>query len=199
MPRGSNKNLPFRGGSYRWSFRVKRGICSFFALLAPLLLAPPPLLAQDVPRPKITGIAYVRVYVADLHASREFYKNVLGLGGDTMDCIGAGASCFSVNGRQSIGLAQIAGGTPDNLVAEIAFSTPDVEGMRQYLATHGVVSKPIAKNPAGQKILQLKDPEGNPIAFVQQEGEGGLFTPKGEQVSTRLFHAGFIVGFFQLV
>ena len=162
-------------------------------LFATLLFAPGRLSAQDVPRPKITGIVYVRVYVADLHASREFYRSVLGLGGDTMDCIGAGASCFSVNGRQSIGLAQITGGTPDNLVAEIAFATPDVDRMRQYLAAHGIVSKPVAKNPAGQKYLQLKDPEGNPIAFVQQDGEGGLFTPKNEQVSTRLFHAGFVV------
>jgi predicted enzyme related to lactoylglutathione lyase len=128
-------------------------------------LCAPSTLRPDVPRPKITGIAYVRVYVADLHASREFYRSVLGLGGDTMDCIGAGASCFSVNGRQSIGLAQITGGTPDNLVAEIAFATPDVDRMRQYLAAHGVVSKPVAKNPAGQKYLQLRDPEGNPIAF----------------------------------
>lgn len=164
-----------------------------FWLFAALLFAPGRLSAQDVPRPKITGIVYVRVYVADLHASREFYRSVLGLGGDTMDCIGAGASCFSVNGRQSIGLAQITGGTPDSLVAEIAFATPDVDRMRQYLAAHGIVCKPVAKNPAGQKYLQLKDPEGNPIAFVQQDGEGGLFTPKNEQVSTRLFHAGFVV------
>ena len=92
---------------------------------------------KQVARPKITGIAYVRLYTADLHKSREFYRTVLGLGGDTMDCVAAGASCFSVNGRQSVGLAQITGGTPDNLVAEIAFATPDVEQMRRYLAAHG--------------------------------------------------------------
>jgi len=65
-----------------------------FCLLAALLFALPRLSAQDVPRPKITGIAYVRVYVADLHASREFYRSVLGLGGDTMDCIGAEPPAF---------------------------------------------------------------------------------------------------------
>src|SRR5215831_2254513 len=167
---------------------------AFFFLIAASLLTPFRASAQEsVPRPRISGITYVRVYVADLHTSRDFYSTVLGLGGDTIDCIGAGASCYSVNGRQSIGLAQITGGTPDNLVAEIAFSTPDVDRMRQYLAGHGVVSKPVAKNAAGKKVLQLKDPEGNQIAFVQQEGEGGLFTAKNEQVSARLFHAGFIV------
>jgi len=174
--------------------RRERTICFVFVLLAAWFALSPRLSAQAQPqRPKITGIAYVRVYVADLHASREFYRTVLGLGGDTLDCVGAGASCFSVNGRQSIGLAQITAGTPDNLVAEIAFSTPDVEGMRLYLAAHDVVTKPVVKNAAGKPYLQLKDPEGNPIAFVGQEGEGGLFTAKSEQVSARLFHAGFIV------
>lgn len=189
----------FRACPPRRDDSAERGIYpplawALFFLTAAAFLASPGARAQEsVPRPKITGIAYVRVYVADLHTSREFYSTVLGLGGDTIDCIGAGASCYSVNGRQSIGLAQITGGTPDNLVAEIAFSTPDVDRMRQYLAARGVVSKPVAKNAAGKKVLQLKDPEGNQIAFVQQEGEGGLFTPKNEQVSARLFHAGFIV------
>lgn len=152
-----------------------------------------PLTAQEQPaRPKITGIAYVRLYVADLHAAREFYRNILGLGGDTTDCVSAGASCFSVNGRQSIGLAQITGGTPDNLLAEIAFATPDVSGMWSYLAAHGIASKPITKNAAGKPYFQLLDPEGHPIAFVQESHEE-FFTPKNEQVSTRLLHAGFIV------
>jgi len=175
-------------------FRAQRDICFFFLfLLAASLFVCPELSGQDqVPRPKITGIAYVRVYVVDLHASREFYRTTLGLGGESLNCIGAGASCFSVNGRQSIGLAQITGGTPDNLVAEIAFATPDVERMRQYLAAHGVASKPIAKNPAGKPYLQLQDPEGHPIAFVEQDGEG-FFTPEAQQVSTRLLHVGFIV------
>src|SRR5690349_13654824 len=91
--------------------RRAEAICFFLSLLAPGCALLPRLSAQAQPqRPKITGIAYVRVYVADLHASREFYRTVLGLGGDTLDCVGAGASCFSVNGRQSVGLAQITGG-----------------------------------------------------------------------------------------
>src|SRR5262249_11396800 len=67
------------------------------------------------------------------------------------------------------------------------------EKMQRYLAAHGVPSKPVVKNAAGRLYFQVKDPEGNAIAFVQQEGEGGLFTPKNEQVSTRLFHGGFIL------
>jgi len=163
------------------------------AYILPVLFAVRlPATAQDVPRPKITGIAYVRVYSADLNKSRDFYHNILGLSGDTTACVSAGASCFSLNGHQSIGLAQITAGTPDNLLAEIAFCTPDVNQMRRYLTTHGVATKAVSKNPAGLPYFQLQDPEGHPIAFVQDSGDS-FFTPPNQQVSTRLLHAGFIV------
>src|SRR5262252_4975176 len=146
--------------------RAPRRTCLrvIFALLFVCSAASP---QADVTRPKITGIAYVRLYSADLPKARAFYRTILGLGGDTSDCLAAGASCFSVNGHQSIGLAQITGGTPDNLLAEVAFSTSDVSGMQQYLAAHGVAASSITKNAAGKAYFQLRDPEGHPIAFVQ--------------------------------
>jgi catechol 2,3-dioxygenase-like lactoylglutathione lyase family enzyme len=163
------------------------------SLLSFVLLISANATAQnDAPRPKITGIAYVRLYAADLPKARVFYGTILGLGGDTSNCLGAGASCFSVNGHQSIGLAQITGGTPDNLLAEVAFATADVLGMKRYLAAHGVSTNPVKKNAAGRPYFQLWDPEGHPIAFVQDTG-AGFFTAKDEQISARLFHAGFIV------
>jgi catechol 2,3-dioxygenase-like lactoylglutathione lyase family enzyme len=186
--------MPKQGSvALKLSSRAKRGIC-FFSTASLLALVAPRFHAavQDVSCPKITGIAYVRLYAADLNKSREFYRSILGLGGDTTDCVSAGASCFSVNGRQSIGLAQITAGTPDNLLAEVAFSTPDVAGMQRYLTAHNVATKPVSKNAAGHPYLSLQDPEGHPIAFVEDSGEG-FFTPKSEQVSTRLLHAGFIV------
>jgi len=186
-----SSNLSFRAGPPRWA---RLTICFFLAAAAIVTIAivSLPLHAQDIPRPQITGIAYVRLFVANLDQSREYYRNILGFGGDTTDCVSAGASCFSVNGRQSIGLAQITAGTPDNLLAEIAFSTPSVEQLQRYLVAHGVTSKPITRNSAGLPYFSLQDPEGHPIAFVQQPGEG-LFTPKNEQISARLLHAGFIV------
>jgi catechol 2,3-dioxygenase-like lactoylglutathione lyase family enzyme len=147
---------------------------------------------QPISRPPITGIAYVRLYSADLNRSRDFYRGILGLGGDTSDCLGAGASCFSVNGHQSIGLTQIAAGTPDNLLAEIAFATPDVNGMQRYLAAHGVSTEPVTTNAGRKLYFRLHDPEGHPIAFVQDTGTG-FFNPRNDQISTRLLHAGFIV------
>ena len=142
-------------------------------------------------RPKITGLAHVRLYSANLDASREFYRKILGLSSGTAGCLGITRPCFTVNGHQQIELAQIPGGTPDNLLAEVAFATTDVAQMREYLTAHGVSAKPITKDGNGALHFELLDPEAHPISFVQSSDR--FFSPSGDQISTRLFHAGFIV------
>jgi len=152
-----------------------------------------PLAAQDQPgRPPITGIAHVRLYSTDLYKSREFYGHVLGMAGGTAGCMGAILPCFTVNDRQQIELLQVTGGAPDNLLAEVAFATPDVEQMRRYLLTHNITAGPIAKDSYGVQHFELRDPEHNSIAFVQLPA-AHFFNAPGEQVSTRMLHAGFIV------
>jgi catechol 2,3-dioxygenase-like lactoylglutathione lyase family enzyme len=148
--------------------------------------------AIDAPsRPKITGIASVRLYSSDLYRSRNFYSQLLGFAASA-ECLGVTKPCFTINGHQHIELQQITSGTPDNLLAEIAFSTPDVALMRDYLLAHGVTPGPITKDEIGALRFTLQDPEAHPLAFVQQTGER-LFTASPHQISTRIFHAGFIV------
>ena len=161
--------------------------------LAALLLALafcPNALAQS--RPPITGIASVRFYSADLHASSVFYGQLLGLPTGHNTCLGMTHPCFSINGRQRLELQQITGGAPDNLLAEIAFSTPDVSRMREFLLAHNLKPGPLSKDGSGASFFTLLDPEGHPLAFTQQSS-GGFFAPAEHQISTRLFHAGFIV------
>jgi catechol 2,3-dioxygenase-like lactoylglutathione lyase family enzyme len=163
-----------------------------FLLILAIGFACLPLTAQnDISRPKITGIAHVRLYAAELNTSRDFYKQILGLSGGTAGCLGVTRPCFTVNSHQQLELAQITGGTPDNLLAEIAFATTDVAQMRRYLLAHGMAAKPITKDGNGLEHFELLDPEGHPISFVQQSDH--LFSPTGDQISARLFHAGFIV------
>jgi len=163
-----------------------------FLRLSAASLAALSLVAQDQPpRPKITGIAHVRVYAADLNLARQFYHQILGLSGGTASCLGVARPCFTVNSHQQIELAQIPGGTPDNLLAEVAFATSDVRQMRRYLLAHGVLAQPISKEGNGLEHFDVLDPEEHPISFVQQSEH--FFAPTGNQISTRLFHAGFIV------
>jgi len=142
-------------------------------------------------RPKITGIASVRLYAADLHASRAFYSKILGFDSATSTCLGITNPCFAVSGRQRIELQQITGGVPDNLLAEIAFSTPNLSQMREYLLAHKVDTGAVTKDETGAPRFTFKDPEDHPLAFVQSNDR--LFTPAAHQVSARILHAGFIV------
>lgn len=152
-----------------------------------------PLAAQEQPaRPPITGIAHVRLYSTDLYKSRDFYTRVLGMAHGTAGCIASTLPCFTVNDRQQIELVQVTAGAPANLLAEIAFATPDVEQMHRYLLAHNVKAGAIAKDRGGVQHFELKDPEGLPLAFVQLPSER-FFTSPGEQISTRMVHAGFIV------
>jgi catechol 2,3-dioxygenase-like lactoylglutathione lyase family enzyme len=152
-----------------------------------------PLRAQDQPaRPPITGIARVRVYSTDLYKSREFYTRILGLAQGTAGCTGMAHPCFTINDRQQIELVQVTSAAPANLLAEVAFATPDLAQMRRYLLAHSVNVSEIAKDSNGVQHFELFDPESHPIAFVQLPASR-FFTAAAEQVSTRMVHAGFIV------
>jgi catechol 2,3-dioxygenase-like lactoylglutathione lyase family enzyme len=150
------------------------------------------LSAQAPVRPRITGIASVRLFSTDLYAARTFYSKILGFDTATSTCLGVTNPCYAINGHQRVELQQIAGGAPDNLLAEIAFSTPSVFEMREFLLAHQIQAGPITKDETGTPRFTCKDPEGHPLAFVQLPGER-FFSPAAHQVSTRILHAGFIV------
>ena len=186
------KPAPFKnqkGAAPGLSFSLLRGLC---ALFLSILCVNSFSFAQTHSRPKITGIASVRLYAADLYASRAFYSKILGFDTATSTCLGMKNPCYAVNGRQRIELQQIAGGAPDNLLAEIAFYTSDLAAMREYFLAHKLETSAITKDQSGASRFTLKDPEGNPLAFVQQSSER-FFTPAAHQVSSRILHAGFIV------
>jgi catechol 2,3-dioxygenase-like lactoylglutathione lyase family enzyme len=152
-----------------------------------------PLAAQEQPaRPPITGIAHVRIYSTDLYKSREFYTRVLGLAPGTAGCTGVPLPCFTVNDHQQIELVQVTSAVPENLLAEVAFATPDVEHLRRYLLAHEVSASAITKDRNGVQHFELRDPGGVPLAFVQLPSQR-FFNAPTEQVSTRMIHAGFIV------
>jgi catechol 2,3-dioxygenase-like lactoylglutathione lyase family enzyme len=147
---------------------------------------------EQSPRPPITGIAHVRVYSTDLYKSRDFYTRILGLAPGTAGCTGIAHPCFTVNDRQQIELVQVTSAAPGNLLAEVAFATPDVAQMHRYLLAHQIAAGAITKDSNGVQHFELRDPEGHPIAFVQLPASR-FFTASAEQVSTRMVHAGFIV------
>jgi catechol 2,3-dioxygenase-like lactoylglutathione lyase family enzyme len=152
-----------------------------------------PLGAQTPPpRPKITGIAHVRVFVTDLQKSSEFYSKMLGLRRGSAGCTGSKLPCFPLNDHQQIELLATPPAPPSNLLAEVAFATSDVAQMRRFLLAHGIKAGAISKDSNGAQHFELLDPEGHPIAFVQLPATAA-FSAAPEQLSTRMFHAGFVV------
>jgi catechol 2,3-dioxygenase-like lactoylglutathione lyase family enzyme len=136
-------------------------------------------------RPRITGIAAVRIYVTDLEKSRAFYGTVLGLPASS-------AATFPVGARQRIELVPAPRLAPASLLAGVVWATDDVARMRSYLVDHGVAAGPLA---SGAQSFDFADPEGHSLAF---EAEAPALPPPpsrrfSEPISARLLHAGFVV------
>jgi catechol 2,3-dioxygenase-like lactoylglutathione lyase family enzyme len=152
-----------------------------------------PLAAKDQPqRPKITGIAHVRVYSTNLDNSRQFYGKIVGLARATAGCPEPAQSCFVVNDHQQVEIQPATTPAKSNFLAEVAFTTDDVGAMRRYLMAHGVTVGAISEDAKARPHFELLDPEGHPIAFVETLARAG-FKPSPDQLSTRLLHAGFVV------
>ena len=152
-----------------------------------------PTHANDQPvRPKITGIAHVRLYSTNLDQSRQFYGKILGLAAAKAGCPGLAQSCFVINDHQQIEITPASTPPNSNFLAEVAFRTDDIGAMRRYLIAHGITVGAIAETTEGTQHFELLDPEGHPIAFVETRSRSS-FKPAPEQLSTRLLHAGFVV------
>jgi catechol 2,3-dioxygenase-like lactoylglutathione lyase family enzyme len=157
--------------------------------LASMLAAASSLAAPTAERPKITGIASVRILVSDVEKARAFYSGLLGLGSGA-GCAGRRA-CLSVNGRQRVELVSAGQPLPSSLLAEVAFSTSDLDAMRRYLGSRGIEVGAITTGADGARRLEVRDPSGQPLAFV--EPIEASFQAREGQVSARVLHAGFVV------
>jgi len=148
-------------------------------------------------RPRILGIDHVSVYVSDVEKSRQFYSGALGLTNYCPHYVAA-EPCYLVAPSDKRVLlkrapAQTKNGPLKNWLAEVAFATDDLVGMRRYLLAHGMHPGVIQRDSDGSRSFRVRDPEGNPIAFVHRLPAKAGHVPAPKQISTRLIHAGFVV------
>jgi catechol 2,3-dioxygenase-like lactoylglutathione lyase family enzyme len=164
-----------------------------FWIAATAVLAGLSALASDAPpRPKIYGIAFVRMKAADFQKSRTFYEKILGLKSGIDGCKGATNLCIVVNPYQYIELAPAGFRETGTFLDALGLTTSDVELMRDYLAAHGVKTTAIAAGGNGLRFFEAEDPEHNRLAFVEPSG-ADAHVDGLHQVGNRLFHAGFVV------
>lgn len=143
-------------------------------------------------RPRITGIDHVSIYVSDIQKSRNFYSEIFGLKTKCPEYAGP-EPCYLVAPSNQRVLLKRAPAQTKNWLAEVAFATDDLVGMRRYLLAHGMHPGTIQKDSDGSLSFQIRDPEGNPIAFVRRSQNKIEYAPASRQISTHLIHAGFVV------
>jgi len=157
--------------------------------------------ADEVRRPRITGLAHVAFYVADIDKARTFYKGLLGYDEPFLLNNPDGKlslTFIKINDRQYVELFPQREAGTDRL-NHISIETDDAEQMRRYLASKGVpVPEKVGKGRIGNTNFNIKDPDGHTVEIVQYLPDGWSMRDKGKamppgRISGRMMHAGIIV------
>jgi catechol 2,3-dioxygenase-like lactoylglutathione lyase family enzyme len=169
--------------------------------LAGLLLPASLLVAQEVARPRILGVAHIAIYAADYEKTRAFYRDFLGFEEPYSLANADGTpsmTFFKISDRQYIELFPESKPNTDRL-NHISLETDNAEAMRLYLASRGVaVPKQTAKGRIGNSAFNIVDPQGHTVEIVQYEPDGWTVRERGKhmpagRISTRMTHVGIIV------
>jgi catechol 2,3-dioxygenase-like lactoylglutathione lyase family enzyme len=165
----------------------------FLAVLAGVV--PGIALAQPAAgRPAITGISHVTLFADDIAKSRGFYASLLGW--DPVPSSGDGSGIrFYANHAQYVELISAPSSGMINRLDSVGFSTSDAEALRRYIRARGVaVPDAVTIDKYGDRSLQVRDPEGHKVVFVQQ-GDHPPAKPvsASQRLSSHIMHAGYVV------
>lgn len=144
-------------------------------------------------RAKILGIAYVRLRVTDLPKAKTFYGDVLGLKPGPVRNGNAVAASYVVNGNQWVELSKVTAGTKGSYLEEVGFATDDLLGLAKYLTAKGVAVGDILHWPDQTPYIEVQDPEGNIVAFIEEKWSAGSDGGAADAIGHTLLHAGFVV------
>jgi catechol 2,3-dioxygenase-like lactoylglutathione lyase family enzyme len=143
-------------------------------------------------RPKIIGISHLSVYTSDASKAERFYVHDLGTlkGTDPQNPSGVR---YYFNAVQFVEVLPLPPGPASiNRVDHVAYNTPNAEGMRQYLQSHGITVPSTASQASdGSQFFMVQDPEGNQIEFVQPPAHSPRVPENA--VSGHVIHVGYLV------
>jgi catechol 2,3-dioxygenase-like lactoylglutathione lyase family enzyme len=157
----------------------------------------------DAPkRPRILGISHMALYVSDLEKARGFYEGFLGYAEPfnlKREDGSVRIAFVKINEDQYIELFTDPPAHEGQL-NHIAIYTDSAEGMRAYLAAHGVKTpENVPKGKIGNLNFSVTDPDGHTAEIVQYEPDGwtrqavGRFLPD-TRVSSHMLHVGITIG-----
>lgn len=164
------------------------------AAAAAVLAGSPAALAAVPPRPAITGVSHICVYTTAPAKAEHFYVHDLGAvkGADPESPKGVR---YYFTSAQFVEVLPLPNGPASfNRLDHVAFATADAQALRAYLvASHVAVAQPVQKGHDGSQWLDVTDPEGNRIEFVQSPASGGAPAVAANPLSSHIIHVGFIV------
>jgi len=143
-------------------------------------------------RPKITSISHLSVYTSDAATAERFYVHDLGAlkGTDPQNPAGVRYYFSAIQFVEVLPLPQ--GPASINRLDHVGYNTADAEGLRKYLASHGVaVPAAVTKASDGSQYFEVKDPEENRVQFIEPPPHPAA-APKNP-MSNHMIHAGFVV------
>lgn len=152
---------------------------------------------QATERPAVWGIARMTYLVSNIQLADRYYGEFLGFDkAFTYQSEQGRKAVYKVNDRQFIECVEDRNAKEKDRFLGVAFDTENAEQMRVYLKSKGVrVPDAIQDDGAGNKILQVLDPVGVPIEFIQWDNKSLHKASKGQflsetRISDRIHHAG---------
>jgi catechol 2,3-dioxygenase-like lactoylglutathione lyase family enzyme len=118
-------------------------------------------------RPPITSVSHLAVYAADAAKTERFYVHDLGAV-KMADPENPAGVRYYFSPTQFVEVLPLPANAGPNRMDHMAFNTADVEATRKYLASKKVaVPKKVSTGSDGSQWIEVKDPEGNRVQFVQ--------------------------------
>lgn len=152
-------------------------------------------------RPRIFGIAYVRISVTDVDKARQFYSQAFSAvwrpaaGKEPCNWCEINLSFGSESKHfRTVELEPSNDPNLKNRLLDVGLQTDDAAKLRSFLKSNRVVVEKMAKC-GDDPCFGVKDPEGHHLTFVQYtEGAGGAMPASSRAgIRTPIIHAGFVV------
>jgi len=147
--------------------------------------------AKEQPRPKITGVAFVRIGVTDMQKASAFYHGELRL--PEVKCVGGSAKCFFLSPSQQVELVPMEAAPNGNRIERIGLYTTEAKALREYLLARAEKPGELVRDVPGQISFRIQDPEKHSIEFIQRTGGAVGSIPGGPPLSSKMIHVGFVV------
>lgn len=173
--------------------KIKR----FAIYLLLFLLTSHSIVAQQIDRPAIWGIAKMTFLVSDFQLARDYYGKFLGFEEAFLYPSDLGkVISFKVNDRQFLEFVVDDKAKEKKRLVSVSFETENPEQMRHYLKSQGQnVPDKTTIDGAGNEVFAVEDLSGNLIEFIDLKVNGLHRKSKGKflsdnRISKRIHHAG---------